>query len=100
MPIRGLENPASSASAVEFADLQHRLKGTDREAPRALAAARIEPGQGRDDRRETRDHADLAVARQHRRPFDRTNRFYEASEAAAYGVGDRVIAIGSVFAEP
>ncbi len=85
---------------VELADLQHRFMGADREPPRALMAAGVKPGKRRDERGETRDHADLTVARQHRRALDGADQFYEAREAAAYRVGDRVIAIGPVFAEP
>ena len=85
---------------IEFADLQHRLKCIDRKAPRALAVAREKSGQRRDERGEARDHADLAVAWQHRRPLNRADQFDQSCEAAAHRVGDCIIAVGAVFAEP
>jgi hypothetical protein len=85
---------------VELADLQHRFMGAGREAPRPLNAARVEPGKRRDERGEARDHADLAVPRQRRRSLDGADKFYEASEPAAYRIRHRILAIRSVFAEP
>src|SRR6185436_9543096 len=85
---------------VELADLQHCLMRADRKTPRTLLAARIEAGEARNESGQAGNHAHLAVARQHRRAFDRADQLYEAGETAAYRIGRRIVAVGAIFAEP
>ena len=86
-------------SRIEFADLQQSLVSADSVTSCALLTAE-QSGQARDERRERCDDSDLAVARQHRRAFDRADEFDDAREAAAHRIRDAIIAIRAVFAEP
>ena len=45
-------------------------------------------------------HADLTVARQHRRAFNRAHQFYQPGEAAAHRIGCCIVAVRSMFAKP
>ena len=86
-------------SGVEFADMKHCFEIVDGEAACAVFVS-VKTCQARNERGQPADHADLAVARQHRRAFDRADEFHEARETAAHRVGGEIVAIGAMLAEP
>ena len=86
-------------SGVELADMQHRFQIVDGEAARAVLVS-IKPGKAWNEGGQSADHADLPIARQHRRSFNRADKFHKARKAAAHGVGGEIVAIGAMLAEP
>ena len=84
---------------IEFADLQQRLEGAHREAPRAGRVA-IQARKRRNKSAMCGNDADLAVARQHRRAFDRADELHDACKTATHRIRDMVVAIQPMLAEP
>lgn len=84
---------------VELRHLQQRFVDVGAIAPRAVLAV-VERGEARNEGGQSGEHGGLAVASEHRRPFDRADQFHHSGEAARDRLARMVAAIGAGVGEP